>query len=400
MTFQRSENFRKDNVGRNGMRGRYLVRSNKAVVALTASDALLRILQRRVVAIPREVSRIVVANGAHLGDVLLTLPAIVALRQAYPDAKIAAVVGSWARPVAEWSGLFDEIYVFDHWRHIRSSKGRLNRYRSTRISTLRALRANRYQIGIDFYPFFPPTHPLFYQAGIPIRIGFESGGFGPLLTHRVPWRNADIPFTELLSDLLVKCRSDPKIRTVSEFRIQRSVTVPSPLKPGNYVVLHPGAGASYKEWGTDHWHNLALRLRARGETTVVTGAGSREREISESLCEVIDVNLVDGLSWDEFAGVIGGAKAVICPDTVTGHLAAIYAIPTVAIFTGTNNVHHWAPRNSNAVTLSQPVQCAPCYQKGCYEMTCIRSVSVDSVLSALDFVLKNSKAREETKSID
>lgn len=390
MKFRQSEDGRSYRRRVTGMRGRYLVRSNKAVVALSLVDSLLSIVPRGTVAVPDNISSIVVANGAHLGDVLLTLPAVAVLRQAFPVAKIDAIVGSWARSVAEWSGLFDDVHVFDHWKHSRSSSKRFIRYREARSSILRILRTKTYQIGIDFYPFFPPTHPLFFQAGIPVRIGFESGGFGALLTHRVAWRNADISFTEHLQDLLLQVDRSIMDNSVLEFRaINASRDPPAPLERGNYIVLHPGAGAPYKEWSIDNWRSLAGRLRARGERVVVTGAGNRERELSANLKNVIDFNFVDTLSWCRFADVVAGAKAVICPDTVTGHLAAIFKVPTVVIFTGTNNVRHWAPRSSFATTVMNAVYCAPCYRNGCKDMRCIQGVTVATVLSALEGVLRN-----------
>lgn len=372
---------------RPAMRGRYLVRSDKAFSFLSLLDAALSPMRSAVEPVPRDPSRIVVANGAHLGDVLLTLPAVAALRQAFPKARIGMIVGSWGKPVAEWSGLLDEIHVFDHWMHNRNPRGRMLRHRATRADTLRALRECRYELGIDFYPFFPPVHPLFFRARIPVRIGFESGGFGPLLTHPTAWRNADIPFTEHLRDLLVRVNCAPPAGTALRYHRPAPGEIRAPLRSGDYVVLHPGSGAPSKDWGLDNWHEVAACLRARGETIVLTGAGAQEREAARRLEGLVDCNFVDALDWKEFADVVASAKAVICPDTAAGHLAAVFDVPTVAIFTGTNNLHQWAPYSPRAITVLTSVACAPCYRRGCETMPCIRGTSPGKVLDALDAVL-------------
>jgi ADP-heptose:LPS heptosyltransferase len=252
---------------------------------------------------------------------------------------------------------------------------------------LRALRECRYQVGIDFYPFFPPIHPLFYQARIPVRIGFESGGFGPLLTHPIAWRNADVPFTQHLRDLLVAANCAPPAGAALRFHRLPPAGVRVPLRSGRYVILHPGSGAPAKDWGLDNWRELAARLRARGEIIVLTGAGAQERETARKLEDLADSNFVDALDWKEFADVVGSAKAVICPDTAAGHLAAVFDVPTVAVFTGTNNMYQWAPNGPRAKAVLTHVTCAPCYRAGCKTMPCIRGTSPSTVLAALDAVM-------------
>ena len=102
------------------------------------------------------------------------------------------------------------------------------------------------------------------------------------------------------------------------------------------------------------------------------------------------VNLHDRLllaldrSWDEFVALVAGARCVICLESSAAHLAAAFRVPTVAIFTGTNEHRLWGPDNAHARVISAPTACAPCHRTGCDAMACVRHVTVAMVLDRLD----------------
>lgn len=368
------------------MRGRYLIQSRKSAAAIAALDLCLRVLPKRRVGTAIEHGRILVANWGHFGDVVLTLPAIAALRKAYPHARIGMLVGSWARDVALGSGLIDSVHVTDHWIINRLPAGKLGRFLASRRQALREIRQMRYQVGIDFYPFFPPAHPLFHRAGIPIRVAFDSGGFGPLLTHAVRWRVLNQSISDC-SRALVEVvapggADDPDWRYPTPLGGQDA----GHLRPrGPYIVVHPGSGAHFKDWGEHNWQALIARLLHNGDTVVITGSGKQEEALATRLAGGDEhvVNLVGKTGWNELVATIAGAEALVCPDSAAAHVGALFRIPTVAIFTGTNNRFQWGPKNPLARVLVKDVPCAPCNRPGCRAMACIRGVTLDQVWGAL-----------------
>lgn len=369
---------------RPAMRGRYLIRSVRSLVAVRALDAVLGLWPQRSALVEHPVRRILLANWAHLGDVLLTLPAIAAVRKACPDAHIGMIVGSWARMAIESLQLVDEVHIVDHWFLNRNGAGKRARYRETRAQALSAIRAARYQVGIDFYPFFAPAHPLFYRCGIPCRIGFDSGGFGPLLTHAVSWVDRDRSMSDYAMDLVkvaLPAVEDPDWHY--PLQAGRAPVEQLPARP--YIVVHPGAGTRIKDWGEDNWRALLRRLRQKGERIVLTGAGTYEAALGDRIAAGDDsiVNLAGRTDWEGFVATIAGADALVCPDSSAAHVGGLFGIPTVALFTGTNNPAQWGPRNPHARVLMNPVECAPCNRPGCGAMACIRGITVDRVLDAL-----------------
>ena len=385
------------------MRDGYLIRAPNKVRAFKAMDAALSLLPITQHAVPMAPAQILVANWAHLGDVTTTMGAIRTLREWFPAVRIGMIVGSWGKVAAVGPGLVDAVHVIDHPVLNRSDMTRgkkLRRYAATRMEAMRDIRGARYDVGIDFFPFFPPAHPLFYQAGIPVRVGFDSGGFGPLLTHRVAWPDEDLPMAEHYRHLISGAWPDRMLPAGSmRPRMDENRLVPLPptlADVSGYIVLHPGAGAPTRNWGPERWIGLLDLLREDAVTTgrkvVITGAGARDEEIAASLATAAPwaINLAGKLSWDQFVATIARADIVVCPDTVTSHIAALFDRPLVCLFTGTVKASQWGPYAGNATILIQDVACAPCNRWGCDAMACIRETTPDQVIRAMRQTLARS----------
>mgnify|MGYP006396728543 CR=1 FL=1 len=377
------------------MRGRYLLRDPKKWAAMVTLDAAFALAPVKKGPVPARPQRILLADWGHLGDVVTTFGAISILKERFPGVEIGMIVGNWGSAAIRNAGLVDRLHVIDHPLLNRSDQSRgekLARYRETRRAQMPTIRAAGYEVGIDFYPFFPPAHPLFLQAGIPARLGYASGGFGSLLSGPADWPDADMPTAEHYRPLLDLLLGGEEPLAPGSLRPQRdrATLAPPPPELANgepYIVLHPGSGAAYKDWGFDNWRILASSLVERRPTVrlVVTGAGKDEVAMADRLAAQVPeiANLAGRLDWEGFVRVIADAAQVICPDTATGHVAALFDVPTVSIFTGTNNAAQWAPYTANVKVLMQPTRCAPCNRPGCEAMACIRDVSPDDVYDAL-----------------
>jgi ADP-heptose:LPS heptosyltransferase len=382
------------------MRNGYLVRSNKAVAVLRTIDVVLNVFlpNYKRTRPSLEPKRILVSNWAHLGDVITSLPTLRCLRESFPAARIDVLVGSGSRVVLEGSGLCDRIHTLDHFLMDRSNDSRqvkIRRYLRDRRRFLTAAKSEQYEIGIDLYPFFPPASPLFWAARIPVRCGFTSGGFGPLLTHPTPWVYKDKPMTQYGKELIsavwpelntVTSRFAPYYPNGDELVLPRHLEPPDP----HYVVMHIGAGASWKEWPEANWCSLIAAWPRTGPLLIIAGNGpeeeARARRIAASSPQTPSVLFVNN-RWNDFVALLAGAAGLICLESSGSHVAAAFSIPTVAIYSGTNEHRLWAPDSSSTRILTAPTACAPCHRTGCDAMACIRGVTPDDVLAAIDDVI-------------
>jgi ADP-heptose:LPS heptosyltransferase len=380
---------------RPAMRGRYLIRNPSAVRVIGAMDALLVLWRagRSSPEAPPQPRRILVADWAHLGNVLLALPALRLLRNSFPDAKIGFLTGSWSRHVIEGTGLYDHLHLVDHFLMSRAQLSRLDkirRYLEMRRRAVAEMRTIGYEAAIDLSCHFPPVSPLFYSARIPVRAGFTSGGFGPLLTHPVGWVHASRPISDYPRDLLRALW--PSLALASEALVPCYPGYPRPgltaeLAGKPYLLLHMGSGAPHKEWPEENWAAVAAALAGQGLHLAFAGSGAREAErIRRVVAGLPGANATFLLDrpWPDYVGTVARAAHVICLDSSSAHIAAAFSVPTTVIYPGLVDPVQWGPCNPNARVLTAPVGCAPCYRnRGCAAMACIRHVTPGQVVDAV-----------------
>lgn len=375
------------------MVGQYLVHKKYVAVGIAALDHLckpLTIIGRRTEAGKESnIQSILVSQCGHLGDLIMTLPTLYWLRRHRPAIKIGLIVGSWAQPILGGiAELYDEYYFADHFLLNRAGwplSEKIARHIVTWKETAAGIRQHCYDAAIECFPFFQNDIPLLYWSRIPIRVGFTCGGFGPLLTHPVPWKHEPRPFLDYPRDLLKELFDDVSLAQPLEAYYPAAPPAADP-PDAPYIVLQCGSGNSIKEWPDDRWIELARDLSARGTKVVVAGAGARERERAARIQEAAPgiVNLCDKLSWDEFVALIAGAGQVVCLDSSTSHLAAAFRVSSIVIMAATTDYRQLGPANINAKILTFSTPCAPCFRSdGCEHMACIQEVSAQQAVQAV-----------------
>ena len=142
---------------------------------------------------PTKIRSILFSQCGHLGDLIMTLPALHWVRRHRPDIRIGLIVGSWAKPMMGGiSELYDHCYIADHFMLNRSKQAvsaKIAQHRTTWKRAAAAIRQDQYDVAIECYAFIQNSIPLLRAVNIPIRIGFTSGGFGPYLTHKATFKH-------------------------------------------------------------------------------------------------------------------------------------------------------------------------------------------------------------------
>lgn len=363
------------------LRGIYLIQNRWARRLMRCVDFFLKLLifHRREFPIVELPQKILVCNIANLGDVVISTAALRAIKRKYPDAKIGFLAASKSETAAKNHPLIDFVHVFDHWYQKPSLRAIVTHLKTERRA-LREIRAHSYDAAIDLHPYFPNAVPLLYNTRIPVRIGYSSGGFSPLLTHSYPFadpgRYIGHAFLRLLTPFGVRSEFETPLPFYPIARKDSIVAEP-------YIVIHMGTSSPLKEWPVELWKELVRRLSGLGHRLVFTGQGEKEARAVKSVCSAATtgIDLTNRLNWIEFSQVIQQAKLLISVDSASIHLAAAASVPTVALFCGIADLRMWLPPYSRAKGMIESVPCAPCFNKrGCDSMACIRQISIDAVL--------------------
>ncbi len=344
--------------------------------------------------------RILLIRPDHLGDVLLTTPAIRALRERYPDAEIHALVNPSSAPVLENLDAVDLVLTLPFPGFTRGKAQQSVRvpYQFA-IQTARRLRKIGYAQAIIFRPDHWWGAWLARMTGIPVRVGYDHEDTHRFLTHAVPHKHEHIVTQSLrLVDALTDQTTDPQT-AVYRFPLTdlnrayvRGYLDEWDITPDDRILcIHPGSGAKIKLWESEKWAKAADILSEQLSARVVfTGSDSELPLIREILDHMeLDAVVVAGdTSIGQLAALYNRAAVVLGPDSGPLHLAVAVGTPTVTLYgpADPDEFGPWGDPRKHAV-LTTDIACRPCRVLDWSNddpryHPCVRDITVTQVLSA------------------
>jgi ADP-heptose:LPS heptosyltransferase len=335
------------------------------------------------------VRRVAVLRLDHLGDLLLSFPALEALRSALPQARIDLFVGPWCLELARLCPSVDSVQALPaEWfqRPGRQAWPWASLWRSAR-----ALRRGGYDLGVDLRGEL--RHALLLRlAGIPQRLGALQTAGSFLLTQSLPpaqgheaqrayslLREAGLPGLRARAP---QARLDPGPAARARARARLKAWG---LKPG-FLAVHPFAGSPSRRWPREHWRDLLGRLPGRGRVLLL-GSADEAAALRDLLPAGARGRYVGGagdLGVAELAAVLQQAGLLLGLNSGPGHLAAAVGTPVLSLFSAANDPARWAPRGPGVRVLMERAPCGPCELAECpLGNACLRRLRPDRVLAAL-----------------
>jgi len=333
------------------------------------------------------VSRIVVRTPNWLGDAVLALPALSALRKRFADAHLT---------IAAPAGF---VSVFREDSDVRPDE--VLALPSATKGVRKALAAGQFDLGILLPNSFRSAW-LLRQAGVPQRWGYATSLRAWMLTKtpvRIPVHGVQHQmeyYRALVRGLGIPCGDEaPRLR-VTAATSQRGLDVLQKAQADvtrRVAVLAPGAAyGQAKQWPPVRVAQLAARLvRERDMTCVMVGAG-HDRDAARAIDEWLSINAADvrsrvvdltgRTSLTELMGVLARADVVVSNDSGAMHVAAALGRPVVAMF-GPTDERATRPVGAHEV-LTASAFCRPCHLRDCpIDHRCMKRISADVVFAAV-----------------
>jgi lipopolysaccharide heptosyltransferase II len=309
-----------------------------------------------------------------LGDVINTLPLAITLHEQL-DAHIHWLVEPLSYPLVSSHSSVERAILFDkkHWP--RALGG-----------VLKELQSEKFDIALDLQRLIKSG--LFCMVSQSARrIGFDKARckeFTWLFPfERIP---ASDPTMHMVNQYLDFARYLGVIP--SEIRWDIPITGQISLDiPKKYVVLNIGATTSAKRWSAAGFATLASGLLDRYAVQGVLTGGPGDIRMAqeiESLAEGRVMNLVGQTSFQDLAEIISGAAAIVTCDTGPMHLAVALGKEVVALI-GPTNPTRTGPLRGRIVR--QYLDCMPCNKRRCEDPVCMRGITAEMVLDALEEIL-------------
>ncbi len=329
------------------------------------------------------VQRILVIQLKRIGDFILTVPALVALREAMPKAEIVLLVPSTVTELAQCIAEVDRVISYregsfnlESWSSALAGEWTacLDFSGTGRSSLLTLLSQATRRIG----------YAKFAGNGLRKRAYTELCEASVRELHTVDFHHA------LLAQYT---GSSPSEANLPIFKIPLPVKTCALEKfaqaglQGRFAILHPGTAREEKFWMDERWSAVAECLHQDKKLTVaLTGAGDRlEMKHLKNIKKYLSTPVIDltgQLTLVELAILIRDCELIIGVDSMAMHLASIYKKPQIALF-GPTNPFHWRPLHDRAMVLQGEtnvlLQHFSPQSPGC-EM---KLISTDAVISAI-----------------
>ncbi|MDQ3870196.1 MAG: glycosyltransferase family 9 protein [Chloroflexota bacterium] len=329
-----------------------------------------------------------------LGDVLMTTPAIRALRASAAGRRITLLASPGGAEVARLVPGIDDVLVFEAPWMKATPPLPDPRLELDLVELLRTLRFDAAVIFTVFTQSALPAAHLCHLAGIQRRLAHCRENPYHLLTGWVPEtdtaasarhevrRQLDLVATvgAHTSDERLSLSVPDAARTrvhdlLSSLRLDRA-------RP--WAVVHPGASAPSRRYTPEGFAAAARALAMEGWQMLFTG-GNGERALVEAIrrqMELPSVSLAGKLSLAELAAVLEAAPVLISNNTGPVHVAAALGTPVVDLYALTNPQH--TPWQVPSRVLFHDVPCRNCFKSVCPEghHNCLRLVPPDAIVAA------------------
>jgi len=330
-----------------------------------------------------------------LGDLLMTTPAIRALREGRRGRHVTILTSSLAAEAGRHVPEIDEVLVYDApW--VKATPPRSDSRAEHAMAVL--LRACRFDAAAIFtvYSQNPlPAAGLCYLADIPLRLAHCRENPYQLLTDWVPEGEPGQGVRHEVQrqlDLVaaVGCRTaDPRlslrVSAAARGRVREMLAAAGVRLEEPWAVLHPGATAPSRRYPAEAFAEV-LRLLAEEDGLQLVLSGTREEEDLiagiQARAGVASWSLAGRLGFAELAALVAEARLLIVNNTGPSHVAAAVGTPVVTLYALTNPQHTpWAVPSR---VLFQDVSCRFCYKSVCPEghHHCLRLVSPQAVVQA------------------
>jgi heptosyltransferase II len=340
--------------------------------------------------------RLLIRATNWVGDAVMALPALAAVRERFPQAHIAILALPYVAELYDGQGIADELLVYDRAGEHSGIPGR------GRLASL--LRAKKFDAALLLQNAFDAAW-IAWRGAIPERIGYDRDARGLLLTKAIPVpKRGEIPahekyyYLELLRragwlDQLPEIpRISLRVADADAERAERKLRDLG-LRPGVARVA-VGAGASYgsaKCWPPERFAQALNQLRRERDADVVLFGTPAEASVSLAIQAALErpaLDLTGETKIAELPALLARCSLFVGNDSGAMHVAAAVGLPVVAVF-GPTDPDGTRPVTPRCTVIQEKPYCSPCFLRRCpIDHRCMTAVSSHRVSDSLQKALE------------
>ena len=342
--------------------------------------------------------KILIVKLSAIGDVVHTLPALNAIRKAYPEAHITWLVESAAHDVIAGHQALDRIIVSHRKQWIKALRGgRFSQQLPEIHRFILKLRDTRYDLVIDFQALLKSAVLIGLSRGRR-KVGFDRGL--EHMEHSHLFLNERIPPVSMEKHALLRGMALLKALGIEADEVEYHFPISDQdrrdaegllkqqgIRPsGRIVAINPVAKWETKLWDPHKFAALGDLIAARNGVEVVFTGGPEDRGVIDHILSHMHtraVNLAGRTTLKVLASIYAKALFVVSTDTGPAHIAAAVGAPVVAIF-GPTAPWRTGPFGKAHRIVRAELACAPCFRRECPTKTCMERISVSDVMEGIE----------------
>jgi ADP-heptose:LPS heptosyltransferase len=344
---------------------------------------------------PGKIKNVAVVRPDQLGDMVISVPALLRLREILPDARITGLLSPANEPLARSLGVFDEIILLDFPDDPHQRQRIMDRKGQEELA--RKLAPYKFDVAIDF-PVAGVSHKLLPLTGAPILIGYggERRSLNLNMSTQDPKTGNDMMRHSARTHALVETLAlwlDSGARIIRRKDLSRSLLMPYGLaEDEDYIVLHSGSRIKFSQW--PHYTELAAEIVDKLGMKVVFMAESdalRSKLPQDALESGQIIYMNQALPFDQFDALLSFCSVFVGNDSGPKHLAALRGAQVVSIHSSRIGWNEWG-QEQTGVVISRQVPCAGCSlhhdPEECGQgVACITKITVPEVFSEVKNLL-------------
>lgn len=298
------------------------------------------------------VQRIAVVRALNLGDMLCAVPALRALRAAFPRAHVTLIALPWATALKDrFDAYVDEIVEFPGYPGIPERDLDATRTKAF----LAEMQARSFDLAVQLHGDGSVMNGFVAQLGAARVLAFKPRGVVAVSSEDKCYVDyPDGPEVRRLLSLIAALgvpAADERLEfplKPSDMQAARALLDEAGWDDGAYACVHPGSSAKERRWPSRSFAQVGDGLERLRLNVVLTGTAAERELVSEVALSMRRpaLNLAGRSDLGALAGLLAGARLLISNDTGVAHLGAALQVPSVVVFSGSDPAR-WAPSNQS-----------------------------------------------------
>lgn len=354
--------------------------------------------------IKTDIKEIIIMGMMMIGDTVMMIPALRAIKRNFPDARISIVCGGIVKTVLINEELINDFYLVNSpWLIKDYSFSSLYKL----LKSFTQINKKKYDLALDFRGDWRNIFFMnFIKAKRKASFNYSGGEYmltdviepNPLIDH---YSDEWLYFLEQLGCEILDSDRIPVLHVNNTDKVFLDDFCHQNKLNGKFLIgVHPGASQDVKKWDEDKYSELIKRLsKERNNCKFLVFEGPNERDTVSKIEKSLVANNIDFLVVNrvlhEYIIILSLCEIIICNDSGAAHIAGAFGIPTVVMF-GNVDPKYVTPRGAGILkVISKEMECKPCHKSFCRFGTnaCIVAIEIDEVEKAVSDILIRSSIK-------